>query len=60
MEFEIYVAISCSLIMFLVWASPRYGNRTILIDLGLVGLFGMFCRPSLTGKRETPPLTLMA
>jgi hypothetical protein len=40
MEFEIYVAISCSLIIFLMWASPRYGNRTILIDLGLVGLFG--------------------
>lgn len=44
MEFEIYVAVSCSLIAVLMWASPRYGNRTILIDLGLVGLFGKLSR----------------
>jgi hypothetical protein len=42
MEFEIYMAVSCALIVLLLWLSPRYGNRTILIDLGLVGLFGMF------------------
>jgi drug/metabolite transporter (DMT)-like permease len=41
LEFEIYLGISCALIVALMWASPRYGNRTILIDLGLVGLFGM-------------------
>ncbi|KAH8895157.1 DUF803-domain-containing protein [Thozetella sp. PMI_491] len=40
MEFEIYMGITCSLIVLLMWLSPRYGNRTILIDLGLVGLFG--------------------
>jgi magnesium transporter len=40
MEFEIYMAVSVSLIVVLMWASPKYGNRTILIDLGLVGLFG--------------------
>lgn len=40
MAFEIYVAITCALIALLMWASPHYGNRTILIDLGLVGLFG--------------------
>jgi len=40
MEFEIYMGVSCSLIALLMWLSPRYGNRTILIDLGLVGLFG--------------------
>jgi hypothetical protein len=39
-EFEVYVGITVSLIALLMWASPRYGNRTILIDLGLVGLFG--------------------
>jgi hypothetical protein len=39
--FEIYMGVSCSLIVLLMWLSPRYGNRTILIDLGLVGLFGM-------------------
>lgn len=38
--FEIYLAVTCSLIALLMWASPRYGHRTILIDLGLVGLFG--------------------
>ena len=41
MEFEIYVAVTCGLIVLLMWLSPRYGKRTILIDLGLVGLFGM-------------------
>jgi hypothetical protein len=41
MEFEIYMGVSCALIVLLMWLSPRYGNRTILIDLGLVGLFGM-------------------
>jgi hypothetical protein len=40
-EFEVYMAITISLIAALMWASPKYGNRTILIDLGLVGLFGM-------------------
>lgn len=40
MEFEIYMGISCGLIVLLMWLSPRYGKRTILIDLGLVGLFG--------------------
>ncbi|KAI1213438.1 DUF803-domain-containing protein [Annulohypoxylon truncatum] len=40
MEFEIYMGITFFFIIVLMWASPRYGNRTILIDLGLVGLFG--------------------
>lgn len=39
-EFEVYVAVTIVLIAILVWASPKYGSRTILIDLGLVGLFG--------------------
>ncbi|KAI0526653.1 magnesium transporter NIPA-domain-containing protein [Xylaria bambusicola] len=38
--FEIYMGVTIFLIIVLMWASPRYGNRTILIDLGLVGLFG--------------------
>ncbi|PHH79998.1 hypothetical protein CDD80_3127 [Ophiocordyceps camponoti-rufipedis] len=38
--FEIYMAVTMCLIILLVWASGRYGKRTILIDLGLVGLFG--------------------
>ncbi|KAM0428245.1 hypothetical protein ACHAPT_007146 [Fusarium lateritium] len=40
LPFEIYLAVTIFLIIVLMWASPRYGRRTILIDLGLVGLFG--------------------
>lgn len=40
-EFEVYMAVTIVLVGVLIWASPKYGNRTILIDLGLVGLFGM-------------------
>lgn len=39
-EFEIYMGVTCGLIVLLMWLSPKYGNRTILIDLSLVGLFG--------------------
>jgi hypothetical protein len=38
--FEIYMGVTCGLIILLMWLSPKYGNRTILIDLSLVGLFG--------------------
>lgn len=41
MEFEVYLGVTIFFILVLMWASPRYGHRTILIDLGLVGLFGM-------------------
>ncbi|EAQ89017.1 hypothetical protein CHGG_05636 [Chaetomium globosum CBS 148.51] len=40
MEFEIYLGVSCALIVLLMWLSPKYGHKTILVDLGLVGLFG--------------------
>jgi hypothetical protein len=40
LEFEVYMAVTITLIVILIWASPRYGNKTILVDLGLVGLFG--------------------
>lgn len=40
LEFEVYMAVTFVLIVVLMWASPRYGSKTILIDLGLVGLFG--------------------
>jgi hypothetical protein len=46
LEFEIYMAITIVLIVILMWASPRYGSNTILIDLGLVGLFGRLPRSS--------------
>jgi hypothetical protein len=54
MEFEIYMGVSCSLILLLMWLSPRYGNRTILIDLGLVGLFGMLVRSWFIEGRSSP------
>lgn len=42
LEFEIYMGITVGLIIILMWASPRYGHKTVLVDLGLVGLFGNF------------------
>jgi len=39
-EFLVYVAITTVFIVVLMFASPKYGQRTILVDLGLVGLFG--------------------
>lgn len=44
MGFEIYMGVTFGLIVLLMWLSPRYGNRSILIDLSLVGLFGMSMR----------------
>lgn len=48
-EFEVYLAVTISLIAVLMWASSRYGTRTILIDLGLVGLFGGYTALSTKG-----------
>jgi hypothetical protein len=39
-SFEVYMGITISLIVALMWSSPTYGSRNILLDLGLVGLFG--------------------
>ncbi|KAL0931632.1 DUF803 domain membrane protein [Colletotrichum truncatum] len=59
LEFEIYLAITVSLIIVLMWASPRYGHRTILIDLGLVGLFGGFTALSTKGVSSMLSSTLL-
>ncbi|KAJ2905953.1 putative magnesium transporter NIPA7 [Zalerion maritima] len=58
LAFELYVAISCCLIACLMWLSPRYGNRTILIDLGLVGLFGAYTALSTKGVSSMLSSTL--
>ncbi|KAK0623231.1 magnesium transporter NIPA-domain-containing protein, partial [Immersiella caudata] len=58
MEFKIYMGVSCSLIAFLMWLSPKYGNRTILIDLGLVGLFGGYTALSTKGVSSMLSSTL--
>jgi len=39
-EFELYLGITAGMMIVLMWASGKYGDRTILIDLGLVALFG--------------------
>lgn len=39
-EFELYLGITAALMIGLMWASGKYGHKTLLIDLGLVGLFG--------------------
>lgn len=40
-EFETYLGITIAVIVVLTVASNRFGEKSILIDLGLVGLFGM-------------------
>ncbi|KIN05944.1 hypothetical protein OIDMADRAFT_176072 [Oidiodendron maius Zn] len=57
-EFEVYMAITIVLIAILVWISPKYGNRTILIDLGLVGLFGGYTALSTKGLASMLSYTL--
>ncbi|KAK0100372.1 hypothetical protein ONS95_008326 [Cadophora gregata] len=56
--FEIYLGVTIGLIAVLVWASPRYGNKTILIDLGLVGLFGGYTALSTKGVASMLSSTL--
>ena len=48
-EFELYLGVTAGFMIVLTWASGRYGERTILIDLGLVGLFGGYTALSTKG-----------
>ncbi|KIW48628.1 uncharacterized protein PV06_01198 [Exophiala oligosperma] len=48
-EFLVYVIITILLIVVLMYSEPRYGRRTILVDLGLVGLFGGYTALSTKG-----------
>lgn len=48
-EFETYLGITVFLIIALAVASNKFGDRTILIDLGLVGLFGGYTALSTKG-----------
>ena len=48
-EFLAYLGITVGLIVVLIWASGNYGDRTPLIDLGLVGLFGGYTALSTKG-----------
>ena len=42
-EFETYLGITIGVIAVLMVASNRYGDKSVLIDLSLVGLYGMYC-----------------
>jgi len=57
-EFEVYMGVTFVLIGVLAWASPKYGNRTILVDLGLVGLFGGYTALSTKGVASMLSSTL--
>ncbi|KAJ5775496.1 uncharacterized protein N7511_000507 [Penicillium nucicola] len=48
-EFELYLGLTISLIIGLMWASHQYGSRSILIDVGLVALFGGYTALSTKG-----------
>ena len=48
-EFMTYIGITALVIIALMVARPKYGNRTVLIDLGLVGLFGGYTALSTKG-----------
>ena len=51
-EFETYLGITVAVIAGLMVCSNRFGERNILIDLGLVGLFGMSCLRALGMRRS--------
>ena len=48
-EFETYLGITVGLMVVLMWASEKFGYKTVLIDLGLVGLFGGYTALSTKG-----------
>lgn len=48
-EFETYLGVTCTLIVILMVASNKFGEKTILIDVGLVGLFGGYTALSTKG-----------
>jgi hypothetical protein len=64
-EFETYLGITIGVIAVLIVASNRYGDKSILIDLGLVGLFGTSIiignnQTTNHGQADTPPSPLKA
>ncbi|KAI9682148.1 MAG: hypothetical protein M1817_000202 [Caeruleum heppii] len=57
-EFEVYLGVTVTLMLLGAWASEKYGQRTILIDLGLVGLFGGYTALSTKGIASLLSYTL--
>lgn len=48
-EFLLYVVITTVVIVGLLYVEPRYSRKTILVDLGLVALFGAYTALSTKG-----------
>ncbi|KAF2721332.1 DUF803-domain-containing protein [Polychaeton citri CBS 116435] len=48
-EFETYLGLTLFMIIVLMFVSNKYGEKTILIDVGLVGLFGGYTALSTKG-----------
>ncbi|KAF7587196.1 hypothetical protein BBP40_007558 [Aspergillus hancockii] len=57
-EFELYMGISAVLIIGLLAASSKYGSRSVLIDVGLVALFGGYTALSTKGVSSLLSFTL--
>ncbi|KKY16561.1 hypothetical protein UCRPC4_g05898 [Phaeomoniella chlamydospora] len=57
-EFLTYLLITGILVITLMWASGKYGHRSILIDIGLVGLFGGYTALSTKGVASLLSYTL--
>lgn len=57
-EFELYLGLSAALIVALMMISDKYGGKTILIDVGLVGLFGGYTALSTKGVASLLSFTL--
>ncbi|OJD39080.1 uncharacterized protein BKCO1_3000167 [Diplodia corticola] len=58
-EFETYFGVTLITICGLMWASTRYGKKSIFIDLGLVGLFGGYTALSTKGVASMLSYTLL-
>ncbi|KAH7386895.1 magnesium transporter NIPA-domain-containing protein [Phaeosphaeria sp. MPI-PUGE-AT-0046c] len=57
-EFETYFGVTVGVIAILMVASNKYGDKNILIDLGLVGLFGGYTALSTKGVASLLSYTL--
>ncbi|EUC40691.1 hypothetical protein COCMIDRAFT_60562, partial [Bipolaris oryzae ATCC 44560] len=57
-EFETYLGVTVGVIIVLMGASNKYGDKNILIDLGLVGLFGGYTALSTKGVASLLSYTL--
>ena len=57
-EFGVYAGLTVAAIVVLMVLSNKYGHRTILIDLGLVGLFGGYTALSTKGLASLLSYTL--